>query len=128
LVGKPYLFDLVTVLSISEDLPKVTEILRKHKTGGVAFYEINGAGRTKREEIPELVRAYQTGKRVTPEHAKRTKVETMVTDSSVNEIVKDLVSTIGSESEPRGMIFLKEVSNAFEIGTKISGEAAITPK
>jgi nitrogen regulatory protein P-II 1 len=75
-----------------------------------------------------MVRAYQTGRTITPEHARRTKVETIVTDSSLDEIVKDLVSTIGSESEPRGMIFLKEVSNAFEIGTKLSGEAVLTPK
>ena len=135
MVGKLYLFDLATglmkelsIFIISEDLPKVTEILRKHNTGGVAFHEINGAGRTKRGEIPEMVRAYQTGRTITPEHARRTKVETIVTDSSVDEIVKDIVSTIGSESEPRGMIFLKEVSNAFEIGTKLSGEAVLTPK
>ena len=75
-----------------------------------------------------MVHAYQTGKTITTEHARRTKVETIVTDSSVDEIVKDLVSTIGSESEPRGMIFLKEVSNAFEIGTRLSGEAVLTLK
>jgi nitrogen regulatory protein PII len=67
LVGKLYLFDLadletglmkeLSIFIISEDLPKVTEILRKHNTGGVAFHEINGAGRT-----------------ITPEHARRTKV------------------------------------------------------
>ena len=74
-----------------------------------------------------MVHAYQTGKTITTEHARRTKVETIVTDSSVDEIVKDLVSTIGSESEQCGMI-LKEVSNAFEIGTRLIGEAVLTLK
>ena len=71
--------------------------------------------------------AYQTGKTITTEHARRTKVETIVTDSSVDEIVKDLVSTIGSESEPLWHD-LKEVSNAFEIGTRLIGEAVLTLK
>jgi len=55
----------LSIFIISEDLPKVTEILRKHNTGGVAFHEINGAGRTKRKEIPESVLATRQGKKIT---------------------------------------------------------------
>jgi nitrogen regulatory protein P-II 1 len=69
-----------------------------------------------------------TGRKVTPEFVKRTKVETFVTDSSAKEIVEDLTTNLGSESDPRGMVFVKEVSNAYEIGTKQSGEAALTAK
>ena len=69
-----------------------------------------------------------TGKNIVPEFVKRTKVETVVTDSSVKEIVEDIINNLGSESNPRGMIFVKEVSNAYEIGTKQSGEAIITVK
>ena len=108
------------------DLPKVTEIIRKYNVGGMAFHEILGAGRTKRTEIPETVRAYQTGRKVTPEFEKRTKVETIVPDSVLKEIVEDLQGNIGSESEPGGMIFVKEVFNAHQLGTKQSGEAILT--
>jgi nitrogen regulatory protein P-II 1 len=118
----------ISIYVISDDLPKVTDILRKHKVGGIAFYEINGRGRTKREEVPEMVRFYMTGRKTTPEFAKRTKVETFVTDSSAKEIVEDIINTLGSESDPRGMIFVKEVSSAYEIGTKQSGEAILTAK
>jgi hypothetical protein len=55
----------MSIYVISDDLPKVTDILRKHKVGGLAFYEINGRGRTKREEVPEMVRSYMTGRKRT---------------------------------------------------------------
>jgi nitrogen regulatory protein PII len=130
--GKLYLFDLVTGLmkeiSIfirSEDLPHVTEILNKHNVGGLAFYEVNARGRTKIKEVQEMVRNYMTGRKITPEHEKRTKIETIVPDSTANRIVDDLV-TIRSGSEGHGMIFVKEAVNAHEIGTKQSGEAILT--
>jgi nitrogen regulatory protein P-II 1 len=129
------LFDFATgdmkeidIYVISDDLPKVNDILRKHNVGGISFYEIEGRGRTKREEVPEMVRSYMTGRKVTPEYVKRTKVETFVTDSSAKEIVEDLITNLGSESHPRGMVFVKEVSNAYELGTKQSGETVLTAK
>lgn len=106
-----------------QDLPKVTDILRKHKVGGVALYEIRGAGRMKRKEVRE--RDGWTVREVTPEYEARTKVETVVADSSVKEIVDDLVSGLGPENEPRGMIFVKDVSAAYEIGTKLSGDITV---
>ena len=133
--SKLYLFDFTTcdmkeinVYVVSEDLPKVTNILRKHNVGGMAFYEIDGRGRRKREEVPEMVRSYMTGRKVTQEYAKRTKVETFVTDSAAKEIVEDLINTLGSASDPRGVVFVKEVSSAYELGTKLSGEAILTAK
>lgn len=122
----------LNIYVITEDVSKVTEILRKHNVGGMAFYEINGTGRTRRSEIPEMIRDgsrwYQTGRKTTPEFEKRTKVETFVPDSSAKEIVDEVISSLGSESEPRGMVFLKEVSNAYEIGSKQSGDAILTVK
>jgi nitrogen regulatory protein P-II 1 len=133
--SKLYLFDFATsvmkeigIYIISGDLPKVMDILRKHNVGGISFYEIDGRGRTKHEEVGEMVRSYRTGRKITPEFAKRTKVETVVTDSSAKEIVEDLITNLGSESNPRGKVFVKEVSNAYEIGTKQSGEAILTAK
>ena len=118
----------LVIYVITEDLPKVTDILRKHNVGGMVFYEINGRGRTKREEVPEMVRFYMTGRKVTPEFAKRTKVETFVTDSAAKEIVDEIINNIGSETDPRGMVFVREVSSAYEIGTKQSGDVVLTPR
>jgi nitrogen regulatory protein PII len=102
----------LSICLLTEAVPTATEILRKHGIGGLAFYEIYGAGRTRRHEIPELVfrgaRAYQTGRRITPEFEKRSKIETFVPDSSAKEIVDELISCFGSASEPRGMCLLKK--------------------
>jgi nitrogen regulatory protein P-II 1 len=109
----------------TDDLKQVTDILQKNGVGGITFYEIQGAGRMKRKAVPEMVRSYMTGKMITPEYAKRTKVEAVVPDSTV-KIIVDGLNDISSGKEAHGMIFVKDVSDAYEIGTKVSGEAALS--
>src|ERR671915_2144061 len=114
----------------TEDLAQVTKILQNRGTGGITFYDINGAGRTKREAVPEMVRAYMTGRMITPDYAKRTKVEAIVSDSLVNPILEDISNSLSQHTgdEAHGMIFIKEVSDAYELGTKQRGEAVLTAK
>jgi nitrogen regulatory protein P-II 1 len=114
----------LNIYIVEEDLPKVIDILRKHDVAGMAFGEIQGAGHMKRREIRE--RSGWEVKTVTPEYEKRTKVDTIVSDSSVERIVGDLMGGMGSKDEPRGMIFVKDVANAYEIGTKLSGDTLLT--
>jgi nitrogen regulatory protein P-II 1 len=120
----------ISILIPTEDLEQVAEILKKHKVGGITFYQINGAGRTKRDALPEMVRAYMTGRMITPDYAKRIKVETIVSDSLVNLILEDISNSLGQHAgnEAHGMIFVKDVYDAYEIGTKQRGEAVLTSK
>jgi nitrogen regulatory protein P-II 1 len=121
----------ISIFIRTDDLARVTEILKKHNVGGITFYEINGAGRTKRDAVPEMVRFYMTGRTITPEYVKRTKVETIVSDSAMNQIVDDISNSLSQHAgkeEPHGMIFIKDVSDAYEIGTKQRGEAVLTSK
>jgi nitrogen regulatory protein P-II 1 len=120
----------ISIFILTDDLAQVTEILRKHNVGGISFYEINGAGRTKRDAVPEMVRSYMTGRTITPDYARRTKVETIVSDSAMNQIVDDISNSLGQHAgkEAHGMIFVKDVSDACEIGTKQRGEAVLTGK
>ena len=120
----------ISVFVPTEDLEQVAEILKKHKVGGMTFYQINGAGRTKREALPEMVRSYMTGRMITPDYAKRIKVETIVSDSLVNQILEDISNSLGQHAgnEAHGMIFIKDVYDAYEIGTKQRGEAVLTSK
>ena len=71
-----------------------------------------------------------TGRTVSPDYSKRTKIETIVSDSAMDQIVDDLINSISSHAgeEAHGMIFTKDVSNAYEIGTKKRGEAALSNK
>lgn len=118
----------ISIYILSEDLAKVLEILKKHNVGGIAFYEVNGAGRVAREAVPEMVRSYMTGRTVTHEHEKRTKVETIVSDSEANPILDEISNSLGQHAgnKARGMMFIKDVSHAHEIGTNQRGEAVLT--
>lgn len=118
----------ISIFIPTEDLEQVAEILKKHKVGGMTFYQINGAGRTKRKALPEMVRSYMTGRMITPDYAKRIRVETIVSDSLVNQILEDISNSLGQHAgnEAHGMIFIKDVSDAYEIGTKERGEAVLT--
>ena len=92
------------------------------------YIEVSGAGKTKREAVPEVVRSYMTGKMITPDYIKRTKVETIVPDSTINPIVDDLLNNFNPKKGPNGMIFVKDVSDAYEIGTRQRGEAVLSTK
>ena len=120
----------ISIFIPTEDLEQVAEILKKHKVGGMTFYQIDGAGRTKREALPEMVRSYMTGRMITPDYAKRIKVETIVSDSLVNQILEDISNSLGQHAgnEAHGMIFIKDVYDAYEIGTKQRGEAVLVSK
>ncbi len=121
----------ISILIRTDDLEQVTEILRKHDVGGITFYDITGAGRMKRDTIPEMVRSYMTGRIITPDYVKRTKVETIVSDSKMNQIVDDISDSLSQNSgkdEAHGMIFVKNVADAYEIGTKLRGEAVLSTK
>ena len=120
----------ISIFIRTDDLAEVTGILKKHNVGGISFYDINGAGRTKREAVPEVVRSYMTGRTITPDYIKRTKVETIVPDSTINPIVDDLINNFNTRTGTNGMIFVKEVSDAYEIGTdtKQRGEAVLSTK
>ena len=119
----------ISIYIRKDDLAQVTEILRKHNVGGISFYEIDGAGRTRRDAVPEMVRSYMTGRTITPEYIKRTKIETVVTDSAMNQIVDDILNALRPHAqEAHGMIFIKDVSDAYEIGTRERVEAVLSRK
>ncbi|MGA7900881.1 MAG: P-II family nitrogen regulator [Nitrososphaeraceae archaeon] len=120
----------ISIYILTHDLEQVTEILSKHNVGGISFYEINGAGRTQRDAVPEMVRSYMTGRTIIPDYARRTKVEVIVSDSATNQIVDDILNSLGQHAgeEAHGMIFVKDVSDACEIGTKQRGESVLTRK
>jgi nitrogen regulatory protein P-II 1 len=63
-----------------------------------------------------------SGRMIIPEFVKRSKVETMVADVAVKAIVDDIMNNLETGKHTHGYIFVKEVSDAFDIGSKRHGE------
>ena len=102
------------------DLTRVTDILLTHKAG-VTFFDIQGTGRTPRV-APEVVHTYQTGRTTVPKFIGRILVVSIVSDSQADPIIKEIINCFTPAEEPYGVLFIKDVSDAYELGTKIRGE------
>ncbi|MGN6349383.1 MAG: P-II family nitrogen regulator [Candidatus Nitrosocosmicus sp.] len=108
------------------DISKVIDIIQRHKIG-IAFFDIQGSGRTSRS-TSEVVHSYQTGRTVTPKFIERTLVISIVPDSIVKVVVEDILNSFDKQEESSGMLFVKDVLDAYELGTKMSGEEILFSK
>jgi nitrogen regulatory protein P-II 1 len=115
----------VDIVIPHERLDEVNKILYSHKVGGLMFYDIKGRGRAKPEPVPETVRAYRTGRTYVPEFGTRTKIEVLIPDSLAQQIVQNILTSLSTGSAADGKIFVKDVAEAYDIGTKQSGEVAL---
>jgi nitrogen regulatory protein PII len=108
---------------IPEDsLSEVTEILHKHSVGGISLSDIKGRGKIPHEPIPETVHHYMTGKKIIPEYLTRLKVEVIVSETMTKPIIDDLFQL----KPTRGKVFVTDVSEAYDLVSKTSGEDALT--
>jgi nitrogen regulatory protein P-II 1 len=104
-----------------EQIGKVSDALHKNDIGGLTFYEIKGRGRSKYE--PEHV---GTGvMEYIPDFGHWTKIEVLVADSRVKQIIDDLLQTISRGSASDGKIFIYDVAEAIDIGTKRTGDTVL---
>jgi nitrogen regulatory protein P-II 1 len=108
------------------DLSKVTDVLLSHKAG-VTFFDIQGTGRTPRV-APEVVHSYQTGRTTVPKFIGRTLVVSIISDDQSSTIIKEIIDCFAPAEEPYGVLFIKDVSDAYELGTKLRGEELLVSK
>src|SRR2546428_12612288 len=109
-----------------ERLKEVNSILYKPKGGGLSFYDIKGRGRAEQTPVSERTAGgYQTGRTYVPEFVTRTKLEVLVPDSSAKQIIDDLLGSLSTGSVSDGKIFVKDVTEAYDIGSKQSGDTAL---
>jgi nitrogen regulatory protein P-II 1 len=104
-----------------ERLSEVNDILHRHKVGGMTFYDIKGRGRAKREPV-SVGRGVM---RYVPEFGFRTKIEVLVQDQTATKIIKDLLKEISTGSASDGKIFVYDVAEAYDIGSKEEGDDAL---
>jgi nitrogen regulatory protein P-II 1 len=112
-----------------ERLTDVNRILYEHKVGGMMYYDVKGRGRVERQPTEERLSAqaggYTTGRRYIPEFGSRTKVEVLVPDSTYKQIIDEILKTISTGSAADGKIFVKDIAEAYDIGSKQSGDPAL---
>lgn len=75
-----------------------------------------------------MVHSYRPGRTTVAEFVTRLLILTVVTDSQAKKIVDVLVNSFGEASEPYGVLFVKDVTDAYQLGTKMVGEEILTPK
>lgn len=95
--------------------------MREHDVGGLTFYDIKGRGRTKQQPV-----AVGRGvMRYVPEFGSRVKIEVLVSNEKVKRIVDDILVNISTGSVSDGKIFVYDVSEAYDIGSRESGDDAL---
>jgi len=99
----------------------INELLHRHKVGGMTFYEIKGGGRAKREPV-SVGRGVM---RYVPEFGYRTKIEVLVPDAMAKAIIDEVFKVISTGTASDGKIFVYDVSQAYDIGSKEEGDAAL---
>ena len=88
-------------------------------TGGMSYYMVEGSGRIKAERITVGRGTTQTQ----PNYIPRTKIEVVVKDQQVDELISKITEKL--DSELGGKIFVVDVPIAVDIRTKKTGEDAI---
>lgn len=115
----------LSIIMPHERLNDVNLILYKHKVGGVYFFEIAGRGRAERQTIEATtVEGYRTGKKYVPEFGSRTMVQVIIPDSIEKALISDIMDRLSTGSAGDGKIFVKDITGAYDIGSKESGEKA----
>jgi nitrogen regulatory protein P-II 1 len=93
----------------------------EHDVGGLTFYDIKGRGRS-RQEIVAVGRGVM---RYVPEFGSRMKVELLVSNDKVKPLINDIFAKISTGSVSDGKIFVYDVSEAYDIGSKESSDSAL---
>jgi nitrogen regulatory protein P-II 1 len=109
----------IEIIIPHRELKEAHEILKKVNTGGMSYYTIEGSGRIKADPV-FIGRGTMQAK---PEYIPRTKIEVVVKDDQVEDIISKITDTLGKDLG--GKIFVVDVPIAVDIRTKKRGDAAI---
>lgn len=111
----------IEIVTSDEKLLKVNELLSKFNVGGVTIHDIKGRGKTNLE--PLYVGRGVT--RYTPLFGTRITMEVIVSDTIYKEIINALIDELSTGSVSDGKIWVYDVFESYDIGTKNIGEQAL---
>jgi len=70
------------------------------------------------------LRHTELAKKYVPEFGTRTMVQVVVPDAMEKVVISDIMDIISTELSGDGKIFVKEITGAYDIGSKEAGEKA----
>jgi nitrogen regulatory protein P-II 1 len=94
-------------------------ILKEVSVGGMSHYKIEGSGRVKAQPVTSQRGTSQRQ----PEYIPRTKIEVVVRDEQVEEVISKITDRLSTELG--GKIFVVDVPIAVDLATKKRGEEVI---
>jgi nitrogen regulatory protein P-II 1 len=104
-----------------EKVLAVNEALKNAGVGGCTILDAKGRGKG---EKPVVETGRGTG-RYTSEFSVRSDIVIIVEDSDVDKVIKTIVDTVSTGSAGDGKIFISQINEAVDIGTKKRGQTAI---
>lgn len=111
----------IEAIVASEKVLAVNEALKNAGIGGCTILDAKGRGKG---EKPVVETGRGTG-RYTSEFSVRSDIVVIVEDSDVDKVIKTIVDTASTGSAGDGKIFISQINEAVDIGTKKRGQTAI---
>jgi nitrogen regulatory protein P-II 1 len=105
----------------AEKVSAVSEALRNAGVGGATILDAKGRGKGEKPQV-------QTGRGtsgVSAEFSSRANVVAVVDDSEVENVIAAILDTTSTGSPGDGKIFVSNVTEAIDIGTRKRGQTAI---
>lgn len=102
-------------------LNDVSDILKSANTSGMSHYKIEGRGKVK----PESLAVGRGTLHYTPEYIPRTKVEVVIKDDQVEDLINKLVERLGGD-KIGGKVFVTDVHTVVDLASKERGESAFS--
>ncbi len=102
-------------------LDKAFDALQKEEIGGLTYLESKGRGQLPR---PQLTSSRGTST-FTPEFNANSTMLVVVKDSLVDKVVNTILNATSTGLAGEGKIFVSDVDDAIDIGSKARGESAI---
>ncbi len=101
----------LTIYIPEDKFKNLIQILHKCEVEGIAYYDIMGQGKLDRNVSERIVDGYRTSEKFVPEFAKRTKVEVIVPDPKVEEIINE----IKQDGTIKGKIVISDILGAQDL-------------
>lgn len=95
--------------------------LKELDLGGITYFESKGRGEIPR---PKIHSGRGTGT-YTPEFNVNSTIMMVVKDSMVDKVVEKILESTSSGLKGEGKIFVSDVDDAYDVGSKKRGEAAL---